>query len=203
MGERKVRCDKQVQIAPTIEVEVYQTIELLAEICDYQDVCNVAEPLVIDAASTHRVVDQLSKYIRSGKIIEFENRFYVGHSPMKYKPLFTGETRRCFMRFSQLHDVRFSDFANAFGCRTATAVGLILKTAVHDRELVLRQIERCVVADLNARPQSQLRQILNGINVATEKEGIRISNQTMARHVAIECMKQRMTIKKVIWSYLD
>ena len=197
----KVFNRKKKQVAPTIDAENHKFISLLSRICDEAPDKTICEMVLIEGIKSRAVMDAVSVHF----VDEYQhgNKTYFGDMAKEpYRFRASGKTRRAFMRLDDEQMLHLRAVKRALDCSEAAAAGLILTTAIRYREVVSRVVSYYVLQDLDARPKTQISQMLRKIN-RHHRGPEKITATILANYLVAQCIRERKGIKEVVWSYLE
>lgn len=163
-GEGRItRSDKKRDIAPTVPVDLRDTIYRLATITD-QSMKFVAEEVCTHGLTQNKVISYLSQNFR--RDIKLHNTVYFGDGSIcpisKYYS--NGKTARVSIRFKGEVYEKICALSYALDCTVSRACALLLDASVRDSDFINEFVRRYLEANIDADRMRELKKILKYIN---------------------------------------
>ncbi|MDN4608650.1 hypothetical protein [Sporosarcina highlanderae] len=156
---RKQRSDKKRQVAPTISMELRDTIYRLNYITGIpvKDVC---EAICHSGLSSRKVIEHLSQYFR--RDLYFGNTLYRGvpERPPQFRKIPAGKTGRVSTRLRARDYELLSALAYSLDCTPSRATAILLNAAIRDTDFLNSYIREYLRKELDERRMEELRKVL-------------------------------------------
>lgn len=161
--ERKTRKDKKRDIAPTVSIELRDTIYRLSFITN-KSVKSVAEEICINGVRQKKVITYLSQNFR--RDIRIGNTLYFGdiNRLSINRRMSTGKTARISIRFKSNTYEAIHALSYALDCTVSRACSLLLDASVRDSDFINDFVKRYLEDNIDAERMKELKKILKYIN---------------------------------------
>lgn len=127
-GERKTRSDKKVDVKPTMTLELKNNLYTFSRLCN-EPVKDVAEKLVMDAATSKVVIDDICRWFR--RDYRYGNTVVVGNANRpKLKMIYNDVTSKVTIRFKREDYDLICNLAHALDLTPTSTAGLLIRVSL-------------------------------------------------------------------------
>jgi len=160
---RKVRCDKKVNIKPTVLLEIKAAISRLGDITD-TPVKDIGEYLCKEALKSKDIINTMTEHLKRDIIID--NTLYRGDrkNVSINRRTESGDCDRITIRVTTDINEQIEDLAFALGCAKARACAVLIEKAINHYNIVDDFVRGFLEEGLDKHKMRELKKLMKFVN---------------------------------------
>lgn len=160
---RKVRCDKKVNIKPTVLLEIKTAISRLGDITD-TPVKDIGEYLCKEALKSKDIINTIAEHLKRDIIID--NTLYRGDrkNVSINRRTGSGDCDRITIRVTANINEQIEDLAFALGCAKARACAVLIEKAINHYSIVDDFVRGFLEDGLDKYKMRELKKLMKFVN---------------------------------------
>ncbi|MGF9977322.1 hypothetical protein [Viridibacillus arvi] len=200
--ERKVRSDRKIDIKPTVELELYETVSRIAYITN-TPIKDVGELICRKGLYTKKVIDCIAPKFR--RDYKFKNTVFIGNKNLlsERRKKTPGRKPRVSMRFDQELYNDLAELAYSLDAAPSGAAAILLHSSIHNTEIINEYISKYVHSVLDSERKNQLQLVLDYIQKGNPYVEDELTLTQLIGYIMDEFMQKSRNVKHAVETWLD
>lgn len=198
---KKVRSDKKRDVAPTIPIELKDTIYRISYVIDVP-VKDIVEAICQYGIESRNVISILSKHFRRN--VKFQNTVFIGHldSPSVQQLKKGTKKARIGTRLKQADYEKIVTLAFALDVTPSRATALLLEVGIRHSDFVNSYFQQYLSNNFNNNRMIELKKIIDFINNSSPYDE-KVSWLAMLSYIFAEIKDNAMSFNDSLSDFID